>query len=705
MADRWFDLLSKDVFNALWCQSTYLCKSMLPSYFLLIFVCMAGLLIIMYFQCREPFVVVENSIVILDNLPVSQKQARVGLWYIIGSIIGFAVVVIICLINQHFPGWNLVYVWFAFLLGCFLLTIPLESVKDFWRRNGELWVSILLAHISIVAILVGYFSQPQLFWATLVILILAMANLWRFRQQVPLIFWVISLAMIVYTININGWWTAAVGDEYDFHILAWKLAEKISYRELGDVLFQANGANGTHPYFSSFLQAISMKFFGHDNFGWRFSNPYICSLGVGLFYLFCKTFVSKRLSLVAAFLLAVSSYVMAFGKIGYNNLQALFALTLVLAIAAWVLRSQHLLAFACLGSALAFCFYTFPAALYVIPLPFLLLALYFPPINRRAAKQWMIMIAVFLALIFPLMLQPIYWETKVAGTFFNQPRLLQSFPVILEHFGSNILYAFFSYLYISSESHFVASSYLDPLTSALFLIGFYLLIFQNRRQRFAIFILLSYIFFIFVIGASHDRDAPPNTRMFMLLPLYTLIAAWGLIWIEEKARRVFAFRAWQSIAVVMIFFIVFTGVNLYQAYPLSHVRFASNQQIESLFIRISQRVYEAEPDTPKSYAVVVDETWGVDGLLFLQNAYSHLAWARIEQVRITEPVFSETSLPLLKDRNTIVIFFPWMDPTWVPILDTYMRELGKKPCVITTSAGAHRFMLYHDPSLPQACYP
>jgi hypothetical protein len=708
VADRWFQRLYADVERDVWCQLSYSFWTCLPPYFLFVLACIVGLLVIMFFQRRESVVVVENSPIFLENPPVGQGQARVGLYFIIGSSEGFALIVLFSLINHQYPGWSLVLVWLSFLMGCFLRAFTLGTILDFWKRDGDFWISILLAHASVIAILVGYFGQPQFFWATVVLLILALANLWRFRQRVPLIFWIVSLAMIFYSININGWWVAVIGDDYSFHDLAWRLAEKTSFLEMGKVLFKADGVYGTHPYFSSFLQAVPMKFFGHGNFSWRFSSLYLCSLGVGLFYLFCKTFISKHLSLFAAFLLAVSAYIMSFGKIGYNNLQALFALTLVLALTAWALRSRFTLAFACLGSALALCFYIYPAALYVIPVSFFLLALYDPLSTREAAKRWVVMLIVVVAMIYPLMLQPVYWQTKVAGTFYNRTDLFQSFNALLAHFVNNIFYAFFSFLYIPIESHFVVSSYLDPLTSILFLIGFCLLIYQMHRQRFAIFVMLTFVFFLFSVGASHDRETPPNTRMFLFLPLYALIAVWGLAWVGEKIRQIFSVRAGTDLALMSILLVAITGVNLYQAYPLSYARahYTSIQQIESLFIRVSQNLYEAEPEITKDYVFVINESWNIGGLMKFKIVYPHLAWAQIHQIHVAEPVLPESSLPLLADRNTIVILSPWLDPAWVAALQVPLRALGKEPCEISMPDREEiRFILYHVPDLPQACYP
>ena len=87
-----------------------------------------------------------------------------------------------------------------------------------------------------------------------------------------------------------------------------------------------------------------MKLFGSHNLGWHLSSLYLSAAAVGLFYLFFKTFVPRRVALVAAFFLAVSHYIMTFGKIGYNNLQALFAMSLALCAATWAIRTKRRIA-------------------------------------------------------------------------------------------------------------------------------------------------------------------------------------------------------------------------------------------------------------------------------------------------------------------------------------------------------------------------
>src|SRR6185369_11492468 len=104
---------------------------------------------------------------------------------------------------------------------------------------------------------------------------------------------------------------------------------------------------------------------------------------------------------------------------GYNNLQAFFALGLVLAALAHSLKSMKLAAFAFLGLAMGFCFYVYPAALYVIPLPLLGLLIYLPALTRDSIKRWGWMILSVLLVIYPLFVQPKYWQEKLPGTFLS----------------------------------------------------------------------------------------------------------------------------------------------------------------------------------------------------------------------------------------------------------------------------------------------
>ena len=64
---------------------------------------------------------------------------------------------------------------------------------------------------------------------------------------------------------------------------------------------------------------------------------------------------------------------------------------------------------------------------------------------------------------------------------------------------------------------------------------------------------------------------------------------------------------------------------------------------------------------------------------------------------INDPSLPESAVPLIADRNTLVIIKPWLDPTWQAALEAPLRSLGKEPCPIRATNGDVRFILWHAP--------
>lgn len=704
VADRWFYQIPGDWNSEMWCQVSFFCTSMFPPYFTVILACFFVLAILMLYLRRSAIVVVENPLTVFEKLEVGPGQKRISRHLLVASGLGIVAVIVWSQIVHRFPGYDLVLVWLLFLSGWFLRAVPLRMLAEAWKRDGEYWISLLLLHVAIVIVLAAYYDVNQIFFLSLPLLIFAFVNLWRFRKRVPILYWIISTALVLYAFNINAWWTAVIGDDYGFHDFAWAFAEKMSFAQIGNMLFQADGVFSTHPYFSSFIQGISIKLLGHDSFGWRFSSLYLCAIGIGLFYLFCKSFIPRRTALVAACLLAFSHYVMVFGKIGYNNLQALFAFSLVLALTAWALRWKQPLVFALLGSAMALCFYVYPAALYVLPLPLLLLLLYYPPITRQAIGHWLVMIVVIAAMVYPLMMQEIYWRTKVEGTLYNRPELVQSIGMVVNHFATNLFYALFSYDYIA-EGHYVTTAYVDPLTAVFVPIGYFLLLYQMRRQRFAIFTALGFVFFLFSVGASHDRQTPSTSRMFLMVPWFALFGAWGIMWLEETIKKAGLLTSSKRVLIPLLV-IAIAAVNVYQANQISYMRFYNTQSTETVFMAITQNIQKIDPNKPRNIAVIVQGEWGYYGLVEFQNVYPYLAWFHLYQVPLTEPVLPQTSMALLSDPSTIVLVAPYVDPAWQNALDPQLTSLGKEHCEVLVPNLQRRLILYYQPGLPaEICTP
>ncbi len=148
-------------------------------------------------------------------------------------------------------------------------------------------------------------------------------------------------------------------------------------------------------------------------------------------------------------------------------------------------------------------------------------------------------------------------------------------------------------------------------------------------------------------------------------------------------------------------FIVALGLNLYQAYPLARDRMAGLQSLETLFLRTVQLAQRDEGSAPKTYVFVTDPSWSSVGIRMIPEIYP--VRAKIAEVVISDPSLPESAIPLIADRNALVIIKPWLDLAWQAALDPPLRALGKAPCPIRATNGDVRFTLWHAPENEWLC--
>jgi 4-amino-4-deoxy-L-arabinose transferase-like glycosyltransferase len=697
--DRWLlDRRVLDLFQAWWCRSGALCRTAYPSYFLVIFPCLLLCVPLVWILMRR--LAGEWLLVRFTPSPppqetfVSANQTWTSRLLFIAAGVALAVIALNAATRQRVPGWELALAYGAYLVAWVLREVPADRAWIALRHHHGPLIAILLAVGALLVALASRYGQNRFQWGTAILLLLAIANLLRYRKVIHPIVWIATLALLLFATNMNAWWLSAIGDEYTFWSYGREIAEKQSLSYIATHFFNGQAVYGAHPYLSSVIQAIFMKLFGSDGYGWRISNACLSAAAVVLLYLFVRVFVSRRTALLAALFLALSHYIISFGKIGYNNLQALFVETLVLATAAWAVRTRRPVAFALLGAGMGFCLYVYPAALYVVPLPVLLLLFYMPPVSRAAIGRWTVMAVSAFILVVPLLVQPGYWQAKIAGTIYYDPEITQTALGIALHFARNFVYAAFSHLYAPSESHFVAVSYVDPITAAFTWIGLACFLRLAFRERFAAFALISFAVLLVLVGASHDRPFPSTTRMFLLLPWYGIFAAAGLTWLLAELQSVDILRG-SARALLVLIFLAILGLNLYQAYPLARDRMAGLQSLETLFLRTVQRAERDGGGAGKTYVFVTDPSWSSVGIQMIPEVYP--VKAKISEVVINDPSLPAAAAPLLADRNTLVIIKPWLDPTWQTMLEAPLRGLGKEPCPIRATNGDIRFTLWHSP--------
>ncbi|MGB7539478.1 MAG: glycosyltransferase family 39 protein [Anaerolineales bacterium] len=574
---------------AAWCSWQLFCQSTLPTLAIVGFLACAIALAFLFLWMRKTpvsFDMVKKAdfkdLCADETIPNrSLLVSRILLWT---SCIGFFLTVANSLLSGSIPGWNLIIVYVCFITGCLLQNG--YDIADWIRRNAGFLLSIIINHILLITALYFYTQESQLVFIIIGAFIISLANLLRYRHRLSPVYFIFLLALILFTIQINTWWTSFVGDEYSLFDLGRSLASGRGLLWFGNNIFSIKGNYGATPLLATYIQVFFMKILGANGFGWRFSNVYLCAAGIVLIFYFLRHYFLERVALIAAVLLASSEYLMSFVTIGYTNLQAFFAAALVLALTAWSLRSKTMLAFGLLGSSLAFCFYSFPAALAILPLPIFLLFLYYPPTAKEAIKRWGIMFAALGMLIFPIFLQPEYWIDLAQKPMLANPEVMRSGASILDHFLSNGYYSFFSFLYAQQETHFVAVSYVDPVTGVFILIGFFHLLWNVRHNRFIAFWLTGYFFLLLVVGVFHINDFPSTTRMFMLLPWWMVFAAVGLEFLFAHLSALFHFSWKISTGVVLGLILLIIGINIYQSNKLSYLLFTSRPAPNCLYCLI-----------------------------------------------------------------------------------------------------------------------
>jgi len=708
--DRWLNLPNWPVFtNESWCTSEYLCYTGLPAYFASIFA--VTLLIFVLILVNHDQGQVEASQEFKADPPaghssLSPRQQRTGKVLVALGVCLALSFFVLGLATGMFVGLGFLLAILLYIAGWLVLEVSWPAVWHSLRHRWDVISALLLFETVVVLFLAAMNGQQPFTWGFLILLVLAALLLRSVYRKIPPIVWVFNLALVLYSLYANRWSFATIGDEYAFFNTALEIAVKHDLWTILNNLFDGSAVYGTHPYLSSLIQALSMKLVGIDSFGWRFSNFFLSALATVFFYLFFKRFTSRSTALLAAIWLAASVYLMTFGKIGYNNLQALFALSVAMSAMGWAVQRRTNLAYTAAGLSLGLCFYVYPAALYIVPLPLLLLLFYNPPKNRQALQGWAVMAAALVFCLLPLFVQPEYWQTKGMGLIFNNPEIVQSARSVSLHIFSNLVDAFYSFLYTPQEAHLVPVAYTDPLSAGLILVGMALVFKRAPQRRFLVYMLLCFFFLLITAGVSHDRRFPPTTRMFLLLPWFAFFAVTGLEWLVDQILSLKLVH-WSRSGLLALLMTSIVVLNLYLAYNLSLVRNNSNQTAEALFLRIAQNLQDFEPlrANPVTFLFLTNDQWGIDGLHTLLKAYPYPASSlNLQREALDVPVILGELEPKILQRETVVVIQPDLSEEWKAALGAQLLALGKEACEVKEYTGRDtRFQMWLSPDLKMLC--
>lgn len=703
--DRWFEQpVSIKLVDEWWWNNPVLKTLAYPRYFLIVFLAVGLNAVGVFFWRRRPLLVFSNlSLGVLEGTLTkpSDRQHRIGRYLLFTALMIANISAILTFAGGRIPGWDLLLALALFISAWLLMEYSLNGLKEYFHQHGRILFDGTLFILSVCLGLYALFGETQPNLLFYLILLAATLNFLRHRRDIPLLFWVSVAALVALTWKLNGWEYVVIGDEYSFYNEIRNILDNRTAWQLLNETFNGNFVYGTHPYFSSYIHNFFLKLFDNHNFGWRFSNPCLVAAALFFYHYFFKAFVPQRSALITVSLLGFSHYLLSFSKIGYNNLQAFFALGLVLAAMTWTLRSMRLAAFAFLGLAVGLCFYIYPAALYVTPLPVLGLLIYFPPKNRDAWTRWGWMIVAAALLLYPLIAQPKYWEAKIPGTFLYTD-VSSSAGELGRNISVNVLYSGLSFLFMPEQSHYVSTGYMDPLSSLFVMIGFVCLAkLTFGRNKSAIWMLTSFLFMFLMVGATHGRNFPTATRMFLLLPWFALFAALGLEWFAANAARLFGANQRNLIVLGTSLLVL---VNLYHAYVIDIRNMAQYHTLAPLFIKVAREIH-AHPNTPpKSYAFVAPPGWDISGMTVIQRAYLVPDSPRqLINLPVEDTQLPESAADLVTQRDIVVIVKGDMDGTLMAQVGAQLQGWGKSMCEIRNHKGTLQFQLWHSGDLSWLC--
>jgi hypothetical protein len=728
--DRWLDKTDlRDIYRAQWCRWDFLCKTQWPSYFLVIipaFVLFIALFLWKASRQNERFGHGELAS-LPDWLQIDADLNQKGLAnYLLelAGVIGLASSVIAIVIHR-LPGVEILLAVLLALFSRWLAAVPWETIVLQIRSAAIRLVPLGIGQIVLIFFLRSLAVDHQSLPVTAILLVVTFAYLVR-TVKPALIYWIVCGGLVLMTLGINSWQFSTIGDEYNFYTFALERFQPGGFKYILENFFNGTGVYHSHPMFSTTLQVASMALFGRDGFGWRISSVYLAAASSFFFYEFFKNFLSQRVALWAAFFLAASQYLFNFAKIGYNNPEALFALGLVLWAGAETARRRSPLSYAGLGAAIGLCFYVYPGALYAVPLPVLLLLLYDPPKARSTRTCWANLAFVLVLLISPLFFQPDYWAEKLPGTFLNNPQI-SSFAILLENISTNFLYSVFSYLYSVQETHYVVGAYLDPICAFLLPIGLAWTLLQTRRNKFALFAVVTYLLFLVLVGSTSGREAPATTRMFLLLPWYTLFSALGLDWVfgeigdslgrlnPDRSRRFemgglkveISFDAghYRPIFFTGLVLVSVLAANIYMAYGLERQRTQGAASLEVLFLRVLQRAQAMDVQSPFTYLFITNDSWGIDGLMVYPEVF-HVPQSvtQLRRVAVSQPSLPEEYAAIAADPYTAVVVQPGIETGLQEQIYGLLQDIGKSPCAVRDIPTSDiRFYMFLDPDHMDLC--
>jgi hypothetical protein len=351
-----------------------------------------------------------------------------------------------------------------------------------------------------------------------------------------------------------------------------------------------------------FLQAGSIQLFGRTVLAIRISSAAAGALTVGLLYISARALFGHRTGVIAAILLAVSHFHLAFSHIGLNNIWDALGYSAFAGAIWYAWRSGSRNAFLLAGLALGFTqyFYGSSRLLWILAFGWMILAFFLDRDRFRKnggswISLWIAAGVTVLPIVFFAIARPNeYNEPLLNGSIFDpdwiKTAVESTGSPIWQVFWSQLLNGFGAFTFFPSKTWYMPGTpILRPLEAAFFLCGLILLALKPRDLR--SWLLLGWIGIFGVIGALSSY-APTSQRYVGSAPVCALLTAFGLVEIRSHLEVFIpSARRWAAVAfVALVLFIAADNLHFSFVEYLPNSRFHGKYDFEGAGIAYTSRV-------------------------------------------------------------------------------------------------------------------
>jgi hypothetical protein len=412
------------------------------------------------------------------------------------------------------------------------------SKRPFTRTRA-----VLAARIMIIAAAAWIFLNLRLynhhyrgslvwvFWFSIVAFALATIVLWwrsSVRLGIQIRWWevaVVVAALVFFLVvnirDLNSWKYAAIGDEYSF----FDYAKAMENGTLRANIFSQVGVYSQRPIGTSAIQALSMRIFGADSYGWRMTTPIALAAAIPAVYLLGRELFDRQVAVFSTLVFATSHYLTSYSHTVYDNVFALVPFVWSVALAVIGIRRSSAPWMYAAGAVGGIGFYTFPTARMA---PVVVLVFLFT-LGRRAWQPRLLLPfgGALLVAGLPLFATDRWNAISVARdrTVFGftdspnetiQTRILENIPRSLLGFNYN-----------PNPGHFVSGSLLEPIAAVFLVAGLAFALAHVHKPAYRLLVIWFGIDILFA-GVLSPYDRVGYDRLHLALPVVALFAGLGL---------------------------------------------------------------------------------------------------------------------------------------------------------------------------------